>query len=146
MKTKSLFAFFFALLFAGFCQAQMVQRNYNGVGYMYANAPGVTEIGMAPVVQTPITITAATYTVGMLDVNLIANLAGTVTLTLPSATINAGRTIIVRTITANTVVSASSNAVPLVGGAAGTAILAGTAGKWAQLVSDGTNWQIMEGN
>jgi len=43
-------------------------------------------------------------------------------------------------------VSASSNVVPLVGGAAGTAILAATAGKWALAKSDGTNWQLMAGN
>ena len=52
----------------------------------------------------------------------------------------------IKTIQAQTVVSASSNVVPLVGGAAGTAILAATAGKWATLVSDGTNWVIMQGN
>ena len=43
-----------------------------------------------------------------------------------------------------TVVSASSNVVPLTGGAAGTAILAATAGKWCTLVSDGTNWITMQ--
>jgi len=36
--------------------------------------------------------------------------------------------------------------VALVGGAAGTAILAATAGKWADLQSDGTNWIIMASN
>lgn len=69
--------------------------------------------------------------------------AGTVTLTLPSAATYSGRIIRVRTITANTVVSAGPDVVPLVGGSASTAILAATAGKWADLQSDGTNWQIM---
>ncbi|WP_176479108.1 hypothetical protein [Mesorhizobium sp. WSM3860] len=50
----------------------------------------------------------------------------------------------IKTIQAQTVVSASSNVVPLAGGAAGTAILAATARKWATLVSDGTNWVIMQ--
>jgi hypothetical protein len=36
--------------------------------------------------------------------------------------------------------------VPLAGGAAGTAILAATAGKYATLVSDGTNWIITQAN
>jgi hypothetical protein len=36
--------------------------------------------------------------------------------------------------------------VPLAGGAAGTAILAATAGKWADISSDGTNWVIMASN
>lgn len=99
-----------------------------------------TQIGNAPV-----TITGATYTVAATDSWLIANRAGTVTLTLPTASSFTGRILTVKTITANTVVSASSNVVPLAGGAAGTAILAATAGKWAKLVSDGTNWIIMEG-
>lgn len=94
----------------------------------------------------PTTITAATYSVLVMDSSIIANRAGTVTLTLPSAANVKGKELTVRTIQAQTVVSASSNIVPLVGGAAGTAILAATAGKWARLRSDGTNWQIMEGN
>ena len=70
----------------------------------------------------------------------------TITLTLESASSVPGRELTIRTIQAQTVVSASSNVVPLIGGAAGTAILAATAGKWALLKSDGTNWQIMAGN
>ena len=54
-----------------------------------------------------------------------------------------GREVMIKTIAAFTVVSASSNIVPLIGGVAGTAILAATAGKWATLVSDGTNWIVM---
>lgn len=95
---------------------------------------------------TPRTITAASDTILENDATLIANRAGTVTLTLPAAGDFPGRALLVRTITANTVVSASSNVVPLAGGAAGTAILAATAGRWALLVSDGTSWQIMAAN
>jgi hypothetical protein len=89
------------------------------------------------------TITAAADSPGPNDQSLIANFAGTVTLTLPGASSFPGRAIRVRTITANTVISATSNVVPVAGGSAGTAILAATAGKWADLQSDGTNWQIM---
>jgi len=92
------------------------------------------------------TQTAATYTVLNSDFHMIANRAGTITYTLPTASQFTGRELVIRTITANTVVSNASDVVPLVGGAAGTAILAATAGKWALLCSDGTNWQIMEGN
>jgi hypothetical protein len=92
------------------------------------------------------TQTAATYTVLNSDYHMIANRAGTITYTLPAASTNLGRELVIRTITANTVVSAASDVVPLAGGAAGTAILAATAGKWALAVSDGTAWQIMEGN
>lgn len=90
-----------------------------------------------------ITTTAATYSVTVYDESVIANRAGTVTLTLLAAASYPGRKLWVRTIQAQTVVSVSSNVVPLAGGAAGTAILSATAGKWAMLQSDGTNWQIM---
>ena len=76
----------------------------------------------------------------------ISNRAATNTVTLPAAASYTGREIMIKTIQAQTVVSASSNVVPLVGGAAGTAILAATAGRWATLVSDGTNWVIMQAN
>lgn len=88
----------------------------------------------------------ADFTVSAFDTHLICDKAGTLTVTLPAASSYRGREIYLRTITANTVVSASSNVVPSTGGAAGTAILAATAGKSAILVSDGTNWQIMMAN
>ena len=94
----------------------------------------------------PVSVTGASYTVLATDNYITANLAGTITLTLPAAASFTGRILKVRTVTANTVVSASSNVVPLIGGAAGTAILSATAGKWAELVSDGAAWQIMSGN
>ncbi len=90
--------------------------------------------------------TSATYTVLDSDQYLIANFAGTVTYTLPAPVENFGRSLTFKTITANTVVSAASNVRPLASGAAGTAILAATDGKFARLVSDGTDWQIMEAN
>jgi hypothetical protein len=92
-------------------------------------------------------ITANTYSVLATDTWLIFNNASqTCTVTLPTASANKGRELVLRTIAAFTVVSATSNVVPLVGGSAGTAILAATGGKWAYLVSDGTSWQIMMGN
>ena len=96
--------------------------------------------------SVPNTQTGAAYTVVFTDSTIIVNLAGTHTLTLPSAATSTGRILNVKTIQAQTVVSATSNVVPLVGGAAGTAILAATAGKWATLQSDGTNWVIIAGN
>lgn len=92
-----------------------------------------------------VTTTATTYTVSATDTHIIANVAGTLTLTLPAASSFTGREISVRTITGNTVVSATANVVPMAGTAAATAILAATVGKWALLVSDGTNWQIQMG-
>jgi hypothetical protein len=45
---------------------------------------------------------------------------------------------------AQTLVSASSNVVPLDNTVAGTDILPAVIGNWATLVSDGTNWVIMQ--
>lgn len=95
------------------------------------------------------TTKAANYTVdsgASKDSSIIFNGAGSLTITLPTASSFSGRILRIKTIAAQTVVSASSNVVPLVGGAAGTAILAATAGKWADLQSDGTNWIIMASN
>lgn len=77
---------------------------------------------------------------------VICNGSATIIATLPAAASFPGREIMLKTIAAFTVVSASSNIIPLVGGAAGTAILAATAGKYATLVSDGANWVIMAAN
>ena len=90
-----------------------------------------------------VTETAATRTVALTDRYIICNRAGTVTLTLPAAATYPGYEFTVKTITANTVVSASSNVVPVTSATAGTAILAATAGRWADLRSDGTNWVIV---
>lgn len=97
-------------------------------------------------VAAPTTITSTTYSVLPADLYLIANFAGTVTLTMPAAISFKGRPIMVKTIQSQTVVSASSNIVPLAGGAAATSILTATAGKWSYLISDGTNWVIMAAN
>lgn len=93
----------------------------------------------------PVTKTAA-FTVADTETNIIVNGTASVTVTLPAASSFTGRTINIKTIAAFTVVSASSNVVPLTSATAGTAILAATAGKWATLVSNGTNWVIMAGN
>jgi hypothetical protein len=92
-------------------------------------------------------VTGSTYTVLDSDGYVLCSAAGTVTLTLPSASTCTGKSIMVRTSTANTVVSASSNVIPITaGGGGGTAILAATAGKWALLRSNGSLWVIQSGN
>lgn len=75
---------------------------------------------------------------------IINNKSGsTCTVTLPAASAWSGRAVTFKNLQTQTVVSASSNVVPLTGGAAGTAILPLIIGSWATLVSDGTNWVIM---
>ncbi len=95
--------------------------------------------------SAPVTFTSATpatLNVTSTTTHLICNVTGTGTLVLGTA--SAGRVINVKTITANTVISASSNVCPIGSVTPGTAILSATAGKYALLVGDGTNWITME--
>lgn len=95
----------------------------------------------APVTKT------ADFTVATTENWLINNKSGsTCTVTLPSASAFVGREIHFKNSQAQTVVSASSNVVPRVTAAAGTAILASGNGNWCTMVSDGTNWVIMQGS
>ena len=91
----------------------------------------------------PVTKTAS-FTLADTENWIICNGTASITVTLPAASTQVGREISLKNTAAFTVVSASSNIVPLAGGAAGTAILPATAGSWATLVSDGTNWVIMQ--
>jgi hypothetical protein len=91
----------------------------------------------------PVTETAATHTLASSTTHLICDRAGTVTVTLPAASSHPGREVYIKTIQAQTVVSASSNVVPSTSATAGTAILPATDGAWALLVSNATNWVIM---
>jgi phage-related tail fiber protein len=93
-----------------------------------------------------VVIKTVSFTVAANENWLFCNGSGSITVTLPSAASFPGREIMIKTVTAQTVVSASSNVAPLAGGVNGTAILAATAGKWATLVSDGSVWVIMQGN
>ena len=93
----------------------------------------------APVTQT------ANFSVGATDVWTINNKSGSsCTVTLPSASSNTGRVLYFQNYQAQTLVSASSNVVPIGGGAAGTSILLASAGDQCTLVSNGTNWIIMQ--
>lgn len=120
--------------------ASVVEVN-NGTAGTLAGLKAATYFTSAPV-----TVATSSYTVSATDSYVVGNNAGTITVTMPTASSFTGRQITFKTIQAQTIVSAASNIVPLVSATPGTAILAGTAGKWAKLVSDGSNWIIMEGN
>ena len=92
--------------------------------------------------NAPVTKTAS-FALGDTENFVVCNGAGSITVTFPSAAASTGRVVWIKTIAAQTVVSASSNVVPINSATAGTAILAGTAGTWAMLVCDGTNWVVM---
>ena len=87
----------------------------------------------------------ANYTITGTDTWIINNKPTTaLTLTFPAASSWTGRSITIKNLQAFAVNSASSNIVPLNSATAGTAILLGVVGNWATLVSNGTNWVIMQ--
>ena len=95
-------------------------------------------------VAAPVTKTAD-FTVANGDIWHINNKSGsTCTVTLPAASSWTGRELTFKNMQAQTLVSASSNVVPIDSTTAGTAILLGVVGNWATMVSDGTNWIIMQ--
>ncbi|RUW55623.1 hypothetical protein EOA32_00980 [Mesorhizobium sp. M1A.F.Ca.ET.072.01.1.1] len=129
--------------------------NYNSIFNPNGGNVGIGATGQSPTSKLTVagaiatavpTIQTTNYTVSADDDSVIFNGSGTITATLPAAASYPGRWLTVKTITAQAVNSASSNVKPLASNTAGTAILAATAGKWALLRSDGTNWVIMAGN
>lgn len=111
-------------------EQRVVVGSLNSLGALFTTAP-VTK--------------TADFTVAATETVLISDRGATNTVTLPSAALNSGRILLIKTIQAFTVVSAASDVIPRVGGAAGTAILAATDGAWALLVSNGTAWENMAG-
>jgi len=94
--------------------------------------------------SAPVTKTAD-FTVADNETWLINNKSGsTCTVTLPTASAWSGRYLTFKNMQAQTLVSASSNVVPIDSTSAGTAILLAVVGNWATMVSDGTNWVIMQ--
>jgi len=117
----------------------LLKGNATAISAAVANTDyvGIT----APVVKT------ANFTVADGESYLINNKTTTsCTATLPTASSWSGRALTFTNYQAQTLVSASSNVVPRAGGAAATAILAASAGAWATLVSDGTNWLTIAGS
>ena len=70
--------------------------------------------------------------------------ASSCTATLPAASGYSGRVLYFQSYQEQTLVSASSNVVGIGGGAAGTSILLASLGDQSTLVSDGTNWIMMQ--
>ena len=115
---------------------------YDGVQSRWENVPASSVIYTAS--GAPVTKTAD-FTVATTETWLINNKSGsTCTVTLPSAATYTGRTLTFKNMQAQTLVSASSNVVPIDSTTAGTAILLAVVGNWATMVSDGTNWVIMQ--
>jgi hypothetical protein len=115
---------------------------YDSIQARWENIPAADVI--ANTLTAPVT-KVADFTVAAGEKWIINNKSGsTCTATLPTASTNVGRVLNFQNYQAQTLVSASSNVVPLVGGAATTAILTAVAGDTATLVSDGTNWVMTQ--
>ena len=105
---------------------------------------GLITASIAALSSAPVTKTAD-FTVAANETWLINNKSGsTCTVTLPSASLYVGRYLVFKNMQAQTLVSASSDVVPIDSTSAGTAILLAVVGNWATMASDGTNWVIMQ--
>jgi hypothetical protein len=110
-----------------------------GLTFSAGTLAATASTGSAPITKT------ADFTVGAGETWFINNKSGsTCTVTLPSPSTNTGRELTFKNMQARTLVSASSNVVPIDSTTAGTAILLAVVGNWATMVSDGTNWVIMQ--
>jgi len=104
---------------------------------------GVINAAIAGLYSAPVTVTAD-FTVGTSAWYINNKSGSTCTVTLPTASSWSGRQITFKNMQAQTLVSASSNVAPIDSTVAGTAILLAVVGNWATMVSDGTNWVIMQ--
>jgi len=91
----------------------------------------------------PVTVTAD-FTVGASSWYINNKSGSTCVATLPTPSSYVGRQITIKNMQAQLVNSASSNVVPIDSTSAGTSILLAVVGNWATMVSDGTNWIIMQ--
>jgi len=95
--------------------------------------------------RAPSLVNAATYATATTDVSLRFTTTACM-VTLPAAASFSGRILYLNNVTAIAVTSSANNVIPLGSNTAGTAILAATAGKFAMIQSDGTNWITMMAN
>jgi len=120
-----------------------IPTNENSLKTRYLGNVGVADWTVS---QAEIVTVNGVSTYSVLNTDIAVQNTVAATLTLPAPASYFGRKLRVSTNFAGAVVSASSNVVPLAGGAAGTAILAATAGKWADLQSNGASWYITASN
>ena len=104
---------------------------------------GAINASIAALSTAPVTVTAD-FTVGVSSWYINNKSGSTCVVTLPTPSAYIGRQITIKNMQAQLVNSASSNVVPIDSTSAGTVILLAVVGNWATMVSDGTNWIIMQ--
>jgi hypothetical protein len=124
------------ITYATISATKLITRNGNSMQYLKGD--GSLE-SLTPIVKT------GDFTVATTESYLINNKTGSAcVVTLPSAVTFVGRKLVFTNYQAQAIDSASSNVVPIAGGSPGTSIVGATAGDWAAIISDGTNWLIVE--
>jgi hypothetical protein len=115
-----------------------------GTSNEYYHLTAAEHASLSTAWHSPVTKTAD-FTLADNETWIINNKAGSAcTVTFPAASLWPGREVTIKNMQAQLVNSVSANVVPLDSTTAGTAILLGVVGNWATLVSDGTNWVIMQ--
>jgi hypothetical protein len=101
--------------------------------------------GGTGVAATTVVTKTADFTLADTEKWVINDKSGsTCIVTLPAASSWGGRSVVFKNLQAQALVSASSNVAPIGSATLGTAILPASVGAWATLVSDGTNWVVMQ--
>lgn len=123
----------------------LARLNSGTVGQVLtANGPNTAPSWGISTTSAPVTKTAD-FALATTESWVINNKSGsTCTVTLPSPSAYTGRQVTFKNMQAQLLVSASANVVPIDSTSAGTAILLDVIGNWATIVSDGTNWVIMQ--
>ena len=123
----------------------LARLNSGTVGQVLtANGPNTAPSWGSATTSAPVTKTTD-FTLAAAESWVINNKSGsTCTVTLPAAGSYTGRQVTFKNMQAQLLVSASANVVPIDSTSAGTSILLNVVGNWATMVSDGTNWVIMQ--
>jgi hypothetical protein len=111
---------------------------------LVANGPNTVPTWGSATTSAPV-IKTSNFTLGANESWVINNKSGsTCTVTLPTPSAYTGKQVTFKNMQPQLLVSASSNVVPIDSTTAGTAILLDVIGNWATIVSDGSNWVIMQ--
>lgn len=126
-----------------FPAAETIAGIVNGTETLRLDSTGLVQIKGAFGRGAPVTRTANVSVVAFNQNWIICNGSGTITITLPDASQWIGRELMIKTIAAQSVLT-SPPTIPITGGSAADELLPATDGAWATIVSDGTNWIVMQ--